>query len=71
MHIVKFPTVSLDHGNLIIDCPLYNDAQVLLQQFGSDLHLITQRLKIVETIQIRAGRETLYQPQLIGLTNWE
>ena len=69
--IVKFSTVSLNQGNLIIDCPIRNDAQVLLQQFGSDLYSITQRLKIVETIEIRSDGETVYKPHPIGLSYWE
>ncbi|HCF29663.1 MAG TPA: hypothetical protein DEV81_21220 [Cyanobacteria bacterium UBA11049] len=69
--IVKFSTVSLNQGNLIINCPIRNDAQVLLQQFGSDLYLIAQRLKIVETIEIRADGETVYEPHSFGLSNWE
>ena len=69
--IVKFSTVSLQKGNLIIDCPIRNDAQVLLQQFGSDLYLIATRLKIVESIEIRAGGETVYEPHPIGLSYWE
>ena len=69
--IVKFSTVSLNKGNLIIDCPTRNDAQVLLQQFGSDLYLIATRLKIVETIDLRADGETVYEPHPIGLNYWE
>ena len=69
--IVKFSTVSLNKGNLIIDCPIYNHDQVLLQQFDSDLHLITQRLKIVETIDLRADGETVYEPHPIGLSYWK
>lgn len=43
--IVKFSTVWFNKGNLIIDCPICNDAQVLLQQFGSDLYLIARATK--------------------------
>ena len=69
--IVRFSTVSLNKGNLIIDCPIRNDAQALLQQFGSDLYLIAQRLKIVETIEIRADGETVYKAHPIGFSYWE
>lgn len=69
--LIRFSVVSLQKGNLIIDCPLRNDAEVLLQQFSSDLHLIAKRLKIVETIEIRAGGETVYQPYSVGLSSWE
>lgn len=67
--LVKFSTVSLNQGNLIIDCPIRNDAQVLLQQFNSDLYLIATRLKIVEAIEIRTGGETVYQAHPIGLSD--
>ena len=69
--IVRFSSVSLNQGNLMIDCPIHSDAQALLQQFGSDLYLIAQRLKIVETIEIRADGETVYKPHPIGLSYWE
>lgn len=68
--IVKFSTVSFQKGNLIVDCPIRNDAGALLQKFGSDLYLIAQQLKIVETIEIRAGGETVYQAHPIGLSDW-
>lgn len=61
--IVRFSTVSLVKGNLVVDCPLRHDATVLMQQFGADLQLIAQRLRIVETIEIKADGETIYQPQ--------
>lgn len=64
--IVKFSTVSLVKGNLIVDCPLRDDATVLMQQFGTDLHQIAQRLRIVETIEIKADGETIYQPHPVG-----
>lgn len=64
--IVKFSTVSFQKGNLIVDCPIRNDAQALLQQFASDLYLIAQQLKIVETIEIKADGETVYQVHQIG-----
>ncbi len=69
--IIKFSTVSLQKGNLIVDCPIYNDAQTLLQQFGSDLYLIAQQLKIVETIEIKADGETVYSPHPVGSSDWE
>ena len=69
--IVRFSSVSLNQGNLTIDCPIHSDAQALLQQFGSDLYLIAQRLKIIETIEIRADGETVYQPHSIGFSFWE
>lgn len=68
--IVKFFTVSFQKGNLIVDCPIRNDAQALLQQFGSDLYLIATGLKIVETIEIKADGETVYQAYPIGLIDW-
>jgi hypothetical protein len=69
--IVKFSTVSLQKRNLIIDCPIHDDAHALLQEFGSDLYLIAQQLKIVETIEIKADGGTVYQPHPIGLSYWE
>ena len=69
--IVKFSTVSLNQGNLIINCPTRNDAQVLLQQFTNDLYLIATRLKIVETIDIRADGEAVYKAPPIDFSYWQ
>ena len=69
--IVKFSTVSFQKGNLVVDCPIRNDAQALIQQFGSDLYLIATRLKIQETIEIKADGETVYQVHPISLSDWE
>ncbi len=69
--IIRFSVVSLDKGNLIIDCPLRNDALVLLRQFGTDLHLIAKRLRIVETIEIKCAGETIYEPHPVGFIGWE
>ncbi len=69
--IIRFSGVSLDKGNLIIDCPIRNDALALLQQFGTDLHLIAKRLRIVETIEIKSDGETIYKPHPVGFIFWE
>lgn len=65
--IIRFSAVSLEKGNLIIDCPIRNDARALLRQFGTDLHLIAKRLRIVKTIEIKADGETIYKPHPVGL----
>ena len=64
--IIRFSAVSLVKGNLIIDCPLQNDALALVRQFGTDLHLIAKRLRIVETIEIKSNGETIYQRHPVG-----
>lgn len=64
--IVRFSRVKLVKGNLIVDCPTSNDALALLRQFGTDLHLIAKRLKIIETIEIQSNGETIYQPHPVG-----
>jgi hypothetical protein len=69
--IIRFSAVSLVNGNLIVDCPLRNDALALLRQFGTDLHLIAKRLKIIETIEIKADGETIYNPHPVGFIFWE
>jgi hypothetical protein len=69
--IIRFSAVSLVKGNLVIDCPLRNDALALLRQFGTDLHLIATRLRIIETIEIRSDGETIYQPHPVGFIFWE
>ncbi len=65
--IIRFSGVSLVKGNLIIDCPLRNDALVLLRQYGTDLHLIAERLRIIETIEIKGDGETIYKPHPVGV----
>ncbi len=69
--IIRFSGVSLVKGNLIIDCPIYNDALALIHQFGTDLHLIAKRLRIVETIEIKGNGETIYKPHPVGFIFWE
>ena len=69
--IIRFSGVSLVKGNLIIDCPLRNDALALLRQFGTDLHLIAKRLRIIETIEIKGNGETIYKPHPVGFIFWE
>jgi hypothetical protein len=60
---MRFSGVKLVKGNLIVDCPVVDDATALGQQFSIDLHLIAKRLKIVETIEIQSNGETIYKPQ--------
>lgn len=69
--IIRFSGVELVKGNLIIDCPIRNDALALLRQFGTDLHLIARRLRIVETIEIKGDGETIYKPHPVGRLFWE
>ncbi|MBD0362509.1 MAG: hypothetical protein ICV55_06995 [Coleofasciculus sp. C3-bin4] len=69
--IIRFSGVSLVKGNLIIDCPIYNDALALIHQFGTDLHLIAKRLRIIETIEIKGNGETIYKPHPVGFIFWE
>lgn len=69
--LIKFSTVKLVKGNLIIDCPLRDDALALLRQFSSDLHLIAKRLKVIETIEIKGNGETIGQPHPVGCVFWE
>ena len=69
--IIRFSQVSLLKGNLIIDCPIRNDALALVRQFGIDLHLIALRIRIVETIEIKGDGETIYKPHPVGLMFWE
>jgi hypothetical protein len=69
--IIRFSGVSLVKGNLIIDCPIRNDALALLRQFGTDLHLIAKRLRVVETIEIKGNGETIYKPHPVGFIFWE
>lgn len=69
--IIRFSAVSFVKGNLIIDCPLRNDALALLRQFGTDLHLIAKRLRIIETIEIKGNGETIYKPHPVGFISWE
>ena len=69
--IIRFSQVSLLKGNLIIECPIHNDALALVRQFGTDLHLIALRLRIVETIEVKCAGETIYKPHPVGLLYWE
>ena len=69
--IIRFSQVLLLKGNLIIDCPIRNDALALVRQFGSDLHLIALRIRIVETIEIKGDGETIHKPHPVGLMFWE
>jgi hypothetical protein len=66
---MRFSGVKLVKGNLIVDCPVVDDATALGQQFSIDLHLIAKRLKIVETIEIQSNGETIYKPQPVGFIN--
>lgn len=64
--IIRFSKVEFVKGNLIVDCPLPNDALALLRQFGTDLHLIASRIRIIETIEIKSNGETIYKPHPVG-----
>jgi hypothetical protein len=65
------PLRSRKKGNLIVECPIRNDAGALLQQFVADLYLIATGQKIVETIEIKVDGETIYQAHPIGWSDWE
>ncbi|HEY9671515.1 MAG TPA: hypothetical protein V6D11_08735 [Waterburya sp.] len=58
--LIRFSTVVLVNENLIVDCPLRDDAIALQQQFAEDLYQIASRLKVIQTIEIRGNGETLY-----------
>jgi hypothetical protein len=58
--LIRFSTVVLVNGNLIVDCPLRDDAIALQQQFAEDLYQIASRLKVIQTIEIRGNGEILY-----------
>ena len=58
--LIRFSTVVLVNGNLIVDCLLHDDAIALQQQFFSDLYQIASRLKVIQTIEIRGDGETVY-----------
>jgi hypothetical protein len=60
--LIRFSTVVVDKGNLIIDCPIHDDAKALHQQFASDLYRIASRLKVIQTVEIKGNGETLYEP---------
>lgn len=60
--LIRFSTVVLVQGNLIVDCPLRDDAIALQQQFYEDLYHIVSRLKFIKTIEIRGNGETVYSP---------
>ncbi len=64
--LMRFSTVVLVNGNLIVDCPLHDDAIALHQQFAEDLYSIASRLKIIQTIEIRGNGETVYSPFQLG-----
>ncbi|MBD2314102.1 hypothetical protein H6G20_20745 [Desertifilum sp. FACHB-1129] len=58
--LIRFSTVELANGTLIVDCPLRDDAIALHQQFAEDLSQIASRLKVIQAIEIRGNGETLY-----------
>jgi hypothetical protein len=60
--LIRFSTVVLVNGNLIVDCPLRDDAIALQQQFYEDLYHIASRLKFIQAIEIRGNGETIYNP---------
>ncbi|HEY9725325.1 MAG TPA: hypothetical protein V6D50_02660 [Chroococcales cyanobacterium] len=60
--LLRFSTVVLVNGNLIVDCPLRDDAIALHHQFASDLYRIASRLKVIKSIEIRGNGETIYSP---------
>ena len=64
--LIRFSTVVLVNGNLIIDCPLRDDAIALQQQFGEDLYQIASRLKFIQAIEIRSNGEAFYSPIQLG-----
>lgn len=64
--LIRFSTVVLVNGILIVDCPLRDDAIALQQQFVSDLYQIASRLKFIQAIEIRGNGETLYSPIQLG-----
>lgn len=64
--LIRFSTVVLVNGNLIVDCPLRDDAIALQQQFAYDLYRIASRLKFIQTIEIRGNGETVYSPIHLG-----
>ena len=60
--LIRFSTVVLVNGTLIVDCPLRDDAIALQQQFAEDLYQIASRLKFIQAIEIRGNGETVYSP---------
>ncbi len=64
--LIRFSIVMLVNGNLIVDCPLRDDAIALQQQFAVDLYRIASRLKVIQTIEIRGNGETLYNSIQLG-----
>jgi hypothetical protein len=64
--LIRFSTVVLVNGNLIVDCPLHDDAIALQQKFAEDLYRIASRLKVIQTIEIRGNGETVYSPIQLG-----
>lgn len=60
--LIRFSTVVLVNGKLIVDCPLRDDAIALHQHFGSDLYQIASGLKFIQAIEIRGNGETVYSP---------
>lgn len=64
--LIRFSTVVLINGNLIVDCPLQDDAIALQQQFSEDLYRIASRLKVIQTIEIRGNGKTVYSVTQLG-----
>jgi hypothetical protein len=64
--LIRFSTIVLNKGNLIVDCPLRDDAISLQQQFAEDLYRIASRLKFIQSIEIRGNGETVYSPIQLG-----
>ncbi len=63
-NIMKFSQISLSKqlGELVIDCPTRDDAEVLLWEYGTDLHLIVKHFRLARAITICAGGKTVYSP---------
>ena len=64
--LIRFSTIVLNNGNLIVDCPLRDDAISLRQQFAEDLYRIASRLKFIQTIEIRGNGAIVYSPIQLG-----
>ncbi len=65
--IIRFSKISFVNGNLIIDCPTCNDALILVQQFNTDLYLVSKQLKVVETIEIKGDGKTIHKLHKVDL----
>lgn len=64
--LIRFSTVVLVKENLIVDCPLRDDAIALKQQFAEDLYQIVSRIKFIKTIEIRGNGEIVCSPIELG-----